>query len=89
MATILKTRLSRELEAYLTVDKISRGRRIIVELAAPDLISFRWKGTRRRYSAPVSKLMQWVIQATVEAERRARKAARKEKTRGSLCSINF
>ena len=76
MATVLKSRLSRELEAYLTVDKISRGRRIIVELAAPDLVTFRWKGTRRRYCAPASKLMQWTIQATIEAERRAKKAAR-------------
>ncbi len=77
--TILTRKVSRETLSYLNVDKMSRGRPIVIEIEAPDLISFRWKGTRRRFTAPIGRLMQWTIQAQVEAERRARKAALKAK----------
>ena len=51
---------------------MSRGRPIVIEMEG-DLMTFRWKGTRRRYTATVPRLMQWTIAATVEAERLARK----------------
>ena len=78
--TLLTRRLSREIDATLDVDKMSRGRPIIIEMEG-DLITFRWKGTRRRYTATVPRLMQWTIAATVEAERRAKRAARKVERR--------
>lgn len=74
--TELNRKLSREIPRFLDLDKRSRGRLVIVELEPPDLIAFRWKGTRRRYTAPITKLMQWTIQATVERERREKKVAR-------------
>lgn len=39
-----------------------RGRRIIVELAPPNLISFREKGTRTRWTATVRSVMQKLIE---------------------------
>ncbi len=74
--TLLTKRVAREIDARLDVDKMSRGRPIIVEIEAPDLITFRWKGTRRRYTAAIPRLMQWTIMATVEAEKRARRTKR-------------
>lgn len=80
--TLLEKRLRRETAEMLSVDKYSRGRPIIVELepgqhALPAQIAFRWKGTRRRYRAPIARLMQWAIEATVEAERREKKRQKK------------
>ena len=71
--TRLNKKVRRETFARLDLDKFSRGRPIIIELEPPDLISFRWKGLQKKYSAPVSKLMQITIQAHVDAERRERK----------------
>lgn len=78
MATQLTKRLSREVSALLELDRRSRGRPIIVEIEPPALISFRWKGTRRRYTAPIAKLMQWTIQAVIEQERKEKRAARRK-----------
>ena len=76
--TQLNRTLRREIPRMLDLDKASRGRFIIIiEIEPPDLISFRWKGMRRRYTAPIARLMQWTIQETVERERREKKAARK------------
>lgn len=44
----------------------------------PTMISFRFKGTRRRYSAPVS----WLAQKTIEAE--VARLAREKKTRKKM-----
>ncbi len=75
--TELSRKLRREIPRTLDLDKRSRGRFIIVELEPPDLITFRWKGTRRRYTATISRLMQWTIQATVEQERREKRQRKK------------
>jgi len=80
--TLLQKRIRRETAELLSVDKFSRGRPIIVELepgenTLPAQIAFRWKGTRRRYRAPIARLMQWAIAATVEAERREMKRQKK------------
>jgi hypothetical protein len=77
MPTQLNRKLSRETAGFLSVDRGSRGRPIIIEIEPPDLIAFRWKGTRRRYTANAARLMQWTIQATIDAERRERRAKRK------------
>jgi uncharacterized protein YndB with AHSA1/START domain len=75
--TSLNRKLRREIPRTLELDRHSRGRFIILEIEPPDLISFRWKGTRRRYTAPIAKLFQWTIQETVERERREKRAQRK------------
>ncbi|MFQ5903649.1 MAG: hypothetical protein ACE5JO_08160 [Candidatus Binatia bacterium] len=71
--TILTRRLRRETLETLSVDRMSRGRPIILELEPPNLIHFRWKGTRRRWTASIARLMQWTIQEAVEQARRERK----------------
>lgn len=84
--TILKRRLRRETDVYADFDSHSRGRPIIVELVPSDrtlpaMISFRFKGTRRRYSAPVS----WLAQKTIEAEAmRIKREKRKLKAKRGL-----
>ena len=74
--TGLNRKLRREIPRTLDLDRHSRGRLIIIELEPPDLVHFRWKGTRRRYTANVARLMQWTIQENVE--RREKKLARKD-----------
>lgn len=85
--TILQKRLRRETVDFLNVDKFSRGRPIIIELepgvdTLPAQIAFRWKGSRRRYRAPVARLMQWTIQENVAALRREKKLQRKQRRIG-------
>lgn len=77
--TILSKRVRREINRTLDLDRMSRGRTIIVELEPPDLIHFRWKGLHARHTASITRLMQWTIQAEVEARMRERKAKRKSK----------
>lgn len=84
--TQLNRKLRREIPAWLEVDRFSRGRPIIVELEPPEnslpaQIAFRWKGTRRRYRAPVSLLMQWTIQAEAERVAQEKRKNRKAKRR--------
>lgn len=67
--TLLTKRLKRETDVRADFDRHSRGRPIIIELepsvgTLPATISFQFKGTRRRYSAPVA----WLAQMTIEAE---------------------
>jgi hypothetical protein len=81
--TLLNKKVRRETAATLSLDRHSRGRFIIIELEPPDLISFRWKGTRRKYTANTARLMQWTIQAHVEAERKKNAAAKKGRVKGS------
>ena len=59
--TQLSKKVSRE--STLEFDR----RKIIIEIEPPGNLSFRMKGTRKRWSAPASLLMQWIIQADVEA----------------------
>lgn len=73
----LNKKLRREIPRTLELDRASRGRLIIIELEPPDLISFRWKGTRRRYTANAAKLMQWTVTAEIERQRLEKKKARK------------
>ena len=70
MATVLTKALAREIEVTLDLDAHSRGRNIIVELEPNGIITFRFKGTQREYSATIPALLQHVIQATLEADRR-------------------
>lgn len=70
--TLLTSKLRRETNARLDLDRYTRGRPIIVELEPPDLISFKFKGTRKKYTVTIAGLMQHVIQAEIEAARRRR-----------------
>jgi hypothetical protein len=75
----LDRKIRREIPRLLELDRHSRGRLIVVELEPPDFIGFRWKGTRRRYTASIARLMQWTIQETVDRERCEKAKAKKEK----------
>ena len=68
--TLLNKKLRRETNARLDLDRFTRGRPIIVELEPPDLISFKFKGQKKKYTAPIARLMQSVIVAEIEAARR-------------------
>lgn len=71
--TILKKRLVRETPAVWD----RRGRTITIELEPPDLVTFREKGRRQRWTAPAALLMQWIIERTVTDRKRQRKKKRK------------
>ena len=68
--TELNKKLRREINHRLELDKYSRGRAIVIELDPAGLISFSWKGTRRRYTATIGWVMQKTIEAEIERERR-------------------
>jgi len=77
--TELNRKLRRQIPRTLDLDRHSRGRLIIIELEPPDLVHFRWKGTHRRYTANIARLMQWTIQENVERQRREKKRAKKNR----------
>lgn len=53
------------------------GQRIVVSLEPGDVIGLRFERTRKTFRAPIKRLMQQVIQWNVDAERAAKRAARK------------
>lgn len=59
------------------IEPTLRGRRIVVMLEPGDVIAFREERRRRWYRAPINKLFLTVAQWNVDAERAARKSARK------------
>jgi hypothetical protein len=65
-------RLTRGAYSTLTAQR----RQIVVGLEPGDLVSFREKGRRRRFFLTLSGLFSLAVRKTVEAERRAAKAAR-------------
>jgi len=61
-----------------TVDEVRAiRRRLVVSLEPGDVISFRELGRRRTYSAPISKVFTHVVRWNVEADRAAKKEAKK------------
>jgi hypothetical protein len=56
-----------------------KDRNVILEWspALDDLVTVRLSGTRRRYPVPVARIYRWIVAATVEAELREKKKARK------------
>lgn len=56
-----------------------QGRRVVVTLEPGDVLALRWERTLRTFRAPVNQIMRAVIQWTVETERAARRAARRNK----------
>lgn len=70
--TLLNKKVRRETGAKLDLDSYSRGRPIIVALEPPNLITFSFKGQRKSYSTTIEALMQSVITAEVEANRKRR-----------------
>lgn len=55
------------------------GRRIVVQIGVGDTISMREERTRKWFTAPIRRVMQQLIVWNVDAERAAKKAARKAK----------
>lgn len=61
-----------------TVDAYDhQGRRVVVTLLPGDVIAFRWERTRRTFTAPINSVMRQVVKWNVDAERTARKLARR------------
>jgi len=54
-----------------------QGRRVVVTLLPGDVIAFRWERTRRTFTAPINSVMRQVVKWNVDAERTARKLARR------------
>jgi hypothetical protein len=54
-----------------------QGRRVVVTLLPGDVIAFRWERTRRTFTAPINSVMRQVVKWNVDAERAARKLARR------------
>jgi len=58
-------------------DCASVRRRLVVALEPGDVLAFRESGRRRWYRAPIGRVFVEVARWNVDAERAARKAARK------------
>ena len=54
-----------------------RRRRVVIMLMPGDVIAMREERTRRVFSAPVNRIYRQMIQWNVDADRAAKKAARK------------
>ena len=64
--------------ARVTINEIaSVRRRVVCALDVGDTITFREHGRRRTYSAPIGRVFVMVAKWTIDAERAAKKAARK------------
>ena len=61
--------------AYPVLHHSSR-RQIVTGMEAGDILTFREKGRRRRFSLPIDGAFRLAVKMTVEAERRAAKAAK-------------
>jgi hypothetical protein len=55
----------------------SARRRLVLYLLPGDVVGFREEGRRRIWTAPVGRLYTVVVRWTVEAERAAKRAARR------------
>ena len=71
--TFLTKKIKRETATVLC------HRPVIIEIEPPGWITLREKGTRTRWSAPATLLMQIIIQRTVEAKRLAKKKTKRVK----------
>ena len=60
---------------------LDRGRKLIVELCAGDLIVFRAHGTRRRYSLSAFDAFAYLMRCHAQAEAREKRAARAARRR--------
>lgn len=54
-----------------------RGKRVVVILEPGDVIGFRFERSSKVFRAPIKRLMQQTIVWNVDAERAAKRAARK------------
>ncbi len=73
------TLLTRKLKRETEIPADHHGRHIIIEIEPPQLISFREKGRRKKYTATVSWLFQQTVKqeaARLIAERKKRKNAK-------------
>jgi hypothetical protein len=72
MTSIRKPVTRRTVEPY-----DHQGRRVVVTLEPGDVLALRWERTRRTFRAPINRVMRAVIQWNVDADRAARRAAKK------------
>ncbi len=75
------TLLTRKLRRETEIPADHHGRHIVIEIEPPQLISFREKGRRKKYTATVSWLYQQVLKqeaARLAAERKNRKKEKRE-----------
>ena len=79
--TLLTKKLKRETGGIFSL-RVRDPRPVIIEIEPPDLVSFRLKGMKTRFTAPAAWLMQKTIEAEVDRRIREKKAARKAKRRG-------
>lgn len=71
--TLLKKKVRREIERSFD----HQGRNVILELEPPNLISFREKGRRRKYTSTTNLLMQLIIQSEKDRDLRTRKGKKR------------
>jgi len=66
-----------------TVWDTGKHREVILEFSpsAPDLVTVRLAGTRRRYPLDAASVYRWGVAGAVEAARRAKAKARKDRAR--------
>lgn len=68
----------RKIVRRVTVDQCaSVRRRLVVALEPGDVVAFKEHGRRKWYRAPISRVFVMVARWNVDAERAAKKAARK------------
>ena len=76
--TLLTKKLKRETGGIFSL-YVRDPRPVIIEIEPPDLITFRLKGMKTRFTPPAAWLMQKTIEAEVARRLREKKAARKAK----------
>lgn len=62
--------------AYPVLHHSSR-RAIVCSFEPGDVLTFREKGRRRRFSVPIEGAFRWAIKCQVEADRRQKREAKK------------
>ena len=62
--------------AYPVLHHSSR-RQVVVGLECGDVLTFREKGRRRRFSVPIDSAFRWAIRCQVEADRRQKREVKK------------
>ena len=80
--TLLNRKVRRETSGVFSL-RVRDPRPIIIEIEPPDLVTFRLKGMKTRFTAPASWLMQKTIEAEVARRIREKKAAKKERGNGN------
>ena len=62
-----------------TVREVGQERQIVIGLEPPDILTFRAKGCRKKYSLTANVCYTMAVRAHVAAEKRAKKAKKKKR----------